>query len=110
MGPLNLDVKFVRQNLNHWDADSEIGRTTPIDDLNVDGKWAVPRAVSQQSNHSGITVCFLSAELYHYNGRTHLKMDKKITLKVLLTIVADHIFYLYLFVSENKALHFLLIV
>ena len=56
MGPLNLDVKFVKQSMNPWDADSEIGRTTPIDDLNVDGKWAVPPFVSRQSNHSGITV------------------------------------------------------
>ena len=60
MGPRNLDVKFVKQSMNPWDADSEIGRTTPIDDLNVDGKWAVPRAVSRQSNHSGITVYLFS--------------------------------------------------
>ena len=66
MGPLNLDVKFVKQNMNPWDADSEIGRTTPIDDLSVDGKWAVPPSVSRQSNHSGIIfICFLRAEWFH---------------------------------------------
>ena len=73
MGPLNLDVKFVKQSMNPWDADSEIGRTTPIDDLNVDGKWAVPPSVSRQSNHSGITV---------FSGRNDsIKMEEPILKK-----------------------------
>ena len=59
MGPLNLDVKIVRQNLNPSDVDSDIARATQINDLDVDGKWAVPRSVSSRSNHSGIIIIII---------------------------------------------------